>query len=130
MNDWNKLILGEEDSQTAPVCNGTVREMIAEIDRLKAELEEGQQERDNLRSHIHGLRGVVDNLERQLAEARAQVAEFKATIQPGCCGIATCPGVAEARQEAAIECLEIILNRKGYNQFAISDIKIKFGLEG
>jgi len=35
--DWTMLTLGEDNSQTAPVCNGTVREMIAEITRLKGE---------------------------------------------------------------------------------------------
>lgn len=33
--NWNDLILGDNDSQTAPVCNGTVREMVAEIYRLR-----------------------------------------------------------------------------------------------
>lgn len=39
MSDWNKLILGDNDSQTAPVCNGTVREMIADINRYREALE-------------------------------------------------------------------------------------------
>lgn len=35
MNDYSKLVLGEEDSQTAPICNGQVREMVAEIAALR-----------------------------------------------------------------------------------------------
>jgi len=40
MNDWTKLILGKENSQTAPVCNGQIRDMISDILSLQAQLAE------------------------------------------------------------------------------------------
>ena len=39
MSDFTQLILGDDNSQSAPVCNGTVRDMIAEIERLNAQVE-------------------------------------------------------------------------------------------
>lgn len=97
----------------------------SEIYQLKAELEFYQKQ--EMKAHKD-----CDDLERQLAEARAEGAEFKATIQPGCCGIATCPGVAEARQEAARECLEIVKSLKVTSELIEIKYRImlKFGLEG
>ena len=40
MNDWTKLILGEETSQTAPVCNGQVRDMLSDIFSLQSQIAE------------------------------------------------------------------------------------------
>ena len=83
---------------------------------------------------------TYDEYQRLLAEARAEVAELKATIQPGCCGIATCPGVAEARQEVAREIVDMLFdtefegpNKAKFEKVVaafISHIKSKFKLEG
>lgn len=75
MNDWNKLVLGEEDSQTAPVCNGTVREMIADIDRLKRYENiyrrefEAKQQLKAAEFEITELYGALSEVKRQLASA-------------------------------------------------------------
>lgn len=37
--DWNALVLGDDDSQAAPICNGQVREMIQEIYALRSQVE-------------------------------------------------------------------------------------------
>lgn len=34
-NDWSKLILGDDNSQTAPICNGQVRDLLDELATLK-----------------------------------------------------------------------------------------------
>ena len=52
---------------------------------------------------------TYDEYQRLLAEARAEVAELKATIQPGCCGIATCPGVAAAHRSGWEQCKKQII---------------------
>lgn len=94
MSDYNKLILGEDDSQTAPVCNGTVREMLAEIDRIKAELEEAYtelaisiKERIDLGNQLaevitekEAAISLVHDYKAQLAEARAEVESLKEEI--------------------------------------------------
>lgn len=36
--DIDAIILDDDPSQTAPVCNGTVQELIDEIRRLRAEI--------------------------------------------------------------------------------------------
>ena len=90
MSDYSRLILGEDDSQTAPVCNGTVREMIADIDRLKWELEEVTKIREYLEIHTcltHNLYLVGQTtcpaceLERQLDASQALLAEAEYQIE-------------------------------------------------
>lgn len=34
-NDWSELILGDDNSQTAPICNGQVRDLLDELATLK-----------------------------------------------------------------------------------------------
>lgn len=80
MNDWNKLVLGEEDSQTAPVCNGTVREMIADIDRLKRYENiyrrefEAKQQLKAAEFEITELDGALSEVKRQLDASQALLA--------------------------------------------------------
>ena len=37
--NWKALVLGTDDSQTAPICNGQAREMISEIYALRWQVE-------------------------------------------------------------------------------------------
>jgi len=121
MNDWNKLILGEEDSQTAPVCNGTVREMIAEIDRLKGELEDTIKYCKPYGGNPRVCTGMQahKDLERQLDASQALLADARAEVE----ALTDClngsrkatytadmydKGVAQARQEAAREIIQYI----------------------
>lgn len=134
MNDWNKLILGEEDSQTAPLCNGTVREMVADIDRLKGELEEKICKEETATHNARVYSDKCCDLERQLSEARKETDRLRKTCDPET-EIEACKMIAsvkqEARQEAARECYNLV------NTFAITNItfvldaiKAKFKLEG
>ena len=87
MNDWNKLVLGEEDSQTAPVCNGTVREMIADIDRLKRYENiyrrefEAKQQLKAAEFEITELDGALSEVKRQLDASQALLAEAEYQIE-------------------------------------------------
>lgn len=187
MSDWNKLILGEEDSQTAPVCNGTVREMIAEIDRLKAELEEStilnseykiitdahkrqskryeniyrrefeaKQQLKAAESEITELDGALSEIKRQLAEARAENESYRSRdgkssvtfsfetsdypfnfedlevvdfgVSDNQYIVAAPKAIAEARQEAARECIEAIEDKHGILGLAFT-LRQRFGLD-
>ena len=87
MSDWNKLVLGEEDSQTAPVCNGTVREMIADINRLKRYENiyhrefEAKQQLKAAEFEITELNGALSEVKRQLDASQALLAEARTEVE-------------------------------------------------
>lgn len=141
-DDLEQVLEGKtlEDIVHSLPCSHPIQ---VEIDRLKADLEEGQQERENLRSHIYGLRGVVENLEQQLAEARAAKEELEENyLEIGC--LSDSREIKElkdkARQEAAKEIVLLLESmfwfqppRENepviYRDQTIDAIKEKFGLE-
>ena len=63
MNDWSKLILGSHPSQTAPVSNGQVREMVAEIESLRARLQEAEKENEMNKQDYIELIKLISALE-------------------------------------------------------------------
>ena len=73
--DWTMLTLGEDNSQTAPVCNGTVREMIAEITRLKGENDE------LMRDDYSRIMNDLVRWQTRAVTAEARIAELDGALE-------------------------------------------------